>query len=97
MWKEPPRLELEWWIVHRERDSHGAGDLDASLADLAAEIYQMPDDRFREHAKYCAQAMIFRDQLAEQNGVTEADWQKINELLLQSWRSLWHAVHDCAF
>jgi hypothetical protein len=26
------RLELEWWIVHRERASHASGDLEQSLA-----------------------------------------------------------------
>ena len=52
----------------------------------------MPADRFREHAKYRAEAMILRDRLWEQSGVTEADWQTINQLLLQSWRSLWQAA-----
>ncbi|MBI4474683.1 MAG: hypothetical protein HY646_18575, partial [Acidobacteria bacterium] len=88
------RLELEWWIVHRQRESHSSGDLEMALANLAAEIYHMPADRFREHGKYRAEAMMLRDELAGGNGVTEADWQKINGLLLQSWRSLWHAVND---
>jgi hypothetical protein len=86
-------LELEWWIVHRQRNLYATGDLDAALAELAAEIYQMPADRFREHAKYRAEAMVLRDDLAEQNRVTDADWQKINQLLLQSWRSLWQSVN----
>ena len=88
------RLELEWWIVHRQRETHQSGDLDMALAVLAAEIYQMPVTRFREHAKYRAEAMLLRDQLAEKQGVTEADWRKINELLVQSWRSLWRVVND---
>jgi hypothetical protein len=87
------RLELEWWIVHRTRGAHEAGDLDAALAALSAEIYHMPAERFREHAKYRAEAMILRDELSEENGVTEGDWQKINQLLLQSWRSLWQVVN----
>jgi hypothetical protein len=33
------RLELEWWIVHREVDDHPPGDLEAALAALAAELY----------------------------------------------------------
>jgi hypothetical protein len=82
-------LELEWWIIHRQP----SGDLDSALADLASEIYQLPADRFREHAKFRAEAMTLRDQLDEQNGVSEADWQRINDLLLQSWRSLWNAVN----
>jgi hypothetical protein len=91
------QLELEWWIVHRQRASHKPGDLDDALAALAAEIYQVPADRFREHAGFRAEAMILRDQLAERNSVSEADWQKINDLLLQSWRSLWHTVNDASF
>ena len=50
------RLELEWWIVHRERNRLPAGALDRALADLAAEIYQMPRERFAEHARYRADA-----------------------------------------
>ena len=32
--------------------------------------------------------------LAEQNQVTEGNWQKINQLLLLSWRSLWEVVNS---
>ena len=35
-------LELEWWIVHREYVLHPPGDLERALADLAAELYQVP-------------------------------------------------------
>jgi len=28
------RLELEWWIIHRERAKHSAGELDRALAKL---------------------------------------------------------------
>src|SRR5262245_32561206 len=28
------RMELEWWIVHRERKKHAAGDLARALAEL---------------------------------------------------------------
>ena len=54
----------------------------------------MPMDRFSDHAKYRAEAMLLRDRLAEQGRVTETDWQKIADLLRQSWVSLWHAVND---
>src|SRR5437868_5928221 len=69
------RLELEWWIVHRERNRLPAGALDRALADLAAEIYQMPRERFAEHARYRAEAMVLRDDRAEANGASESDWQ----------------------
>jgi hypothetical protein len=88
------QLELEWWIVHREREKRPLGDLDRTLAELPAEVYGIPVNRFTEHARYRAEAMLLRDRLEEQQGVTEADWQRIHEMLQQSWRSLWHAVSD---
>ena len=87
------RLELEWWIVHRERRRHAPGDLDRALADLQAEIFRLPAERFAEHARLRAEAMEIRDTKAEQGGVTEADWRRIDDLLHQSWRSLWRAVN----
>src|SRR5262245_20811733 len=59
------RLELEWWIIHRERDKHGPGDLAKALADLQAELYQMPAERFAEHARLRAEAMTIRDTKVE--------------------------------
>jgi len=90
------RLELEWWIVHRERDKLPRTDLDEALSALAAEIYSLPAAQFRDHARYRAEAMLLRDRLAQQNGVTETEWQKIHELLQLSWQSLWNAVNSAA-
>jgi hypothetical protein len=87
-------LELEWWIVHRERARHAPGDLDRALASLAAEIYRVPAERLAEHARLRAEAMEIRDTKAEQGGVTEEDWKRIDELLHQSWRSLHRAVNS---
>jgi hypothetical protein len=86
------RLELEWWIVHRQRDQHSPGDLEKALAELQAEIYHVPVDRVLEHGRLRAEAMTIRDTRADQGGVTEADWARINELLKDSWRSLAKAV-----
>lgn len=86
------RLELEWWIIHRQRAQHAPGDLEKALADLQAEIYHVPVDRLMEHGRLRAEAMTIRDTKAENGGVTEADWARINELLKQSWRSLAKAV-----
>ncbi len=88
------RLELEWWIVHRERKRHAPGDLDRALADLAAELYRVPAASLAEHARLRAAAMEVRDTKAEQGGVTEEDWRRIDELLRQSWRSLHRAVNN---
>ena len=87
------RLELEWWIVHRERRAHAPGDLDRALADLQAELYHIPPDPLAEHARLRAEAMEIRDTKAEQGGVTEEDWKRIDELLHGSWRSLHAAVN----
>lgn len=82
------RLELEWWIIHRERAKHQPGDLERALAEAAAEVYQVPAERMMEHARLRAEAMKIRDAKAEAGGVTEEDWMKIDELLRASWQSL---------
>ncbi len=88
------KLELEWWIVHRERAHHPPGDLDRALAELPAEIYHMPMEPLMEHARLRAEAMTIRDNKADaRGGVTEQDWAKIDELLRASWQSLWKAVN----
>lgn len=86
------QLELEWWIVHRQREQHKPGDLDRALAELQAEIYHVPVEKLLEHGRLRAEAMTIRDTKAEQGKVTEEDWARIGELLQQSWRSLAHAV-----
>jgi hypothetical protein len=86
------RLELDWWIIHRQRDQHAPGDLAKALAELQAEIYQVPVDRVLEHGRLRAEAMTVRDTQAEKGGVTEADWARINELLKESWGALAKAV-----
>jgi hypothetical protein len=88
------QLELEWWIIHRERKRRAPGDLERALADLAAELYRVPAERLSEHARLRAAAMEIRDTKAEQGGVTEDDWRRIDELLHQSWRSLHRAVNN---
>jgi hypothetical protein len=87
------RLELEWWIVHRERRAHTPEDLPRALADLQAELFRVPAERLAEHARLRAEAMTIRDDKADEGGVTEADWRQIDELLHQSWRSLHAAVN----
>ena len=88
------KLELEWWIIHRERKNYKQGDLANALAETASAIYNLPKEVFMEHGRLRAEAMEIRDNKAEQGGVTEEDWQKIDELLHQSWRSLHTAVNQ---
>lgn len=92
--KRAAKLELEWWIVHRERKKYQEGDLARALAETAAEIYKMPVENFLEHGTLRAEAMEIRDTKAESGGVSGEDWQKIDELLHASWRSLHNAVNQ---
>lgn len=82
------KTELEWWIIHRDRKKYQEGDLANALAEAASAIYNVPKEKFLEYGKFRADAMKIRDDKAEQGGVTEEDWQKIDELLHNSWRSL---------
>jgi hypothetical protein len=86
------RLELEWWIIHRQRARHQPGDLERALAELPAAVYGLPIERFMEHARFRAEAMMIRDAKADA-GVTEKDWAEIEALLRASWQSLWNAVN----
>jgi hypothetical protein len=90
--KKVSALELEWWIVHRERAHRNPADLVNALAALQAEIYHVPAARFAEHAKARADAMLIRDAQAEAGGVSQADWSCIEALLERSWVSLQNAV-----
>jgi hypothetical protein len=87
------RLELVWWIVHRERASHPREDLDRNLAELQAELYHLPAERVMEHARLRAEAMLIRDRAAENGTPTREQWSEIDRLLRSSWRSLWEAVN----
>jgi hypothetical protein len=89
------RLELQWWIIHRERWKRPSDDLPKALAELQAAIYGVPVDRVMEHGRLRAQAMAIRDTKADTGqAITEEDWKKINDLLRQSWGSLAKAVKN---
>lgn len=90
------RLELEWWIIHRERWKRPVDDLPRALAELQSAIYGVPVERLIEHGRLRADAMKVRDTKGEAGGMTEEDWSKINDLLRQSWRSLAEAVKTSA-
>jgi hypothetical protein len=92
--RKAAKLELEWWIVHRDRKQYKEGDLARALAETAAAVYDQPIEDFIEHGQLRAEAMNIRDDKAEQGGVTEDDWQKIDDLLHRSWRSLHNAVNN---
>jgi hypothetical protein len=82
-------LELAWWIVHREVDDHPPGDLEAALAELAAELYQVPAERLWTHAARRAEAMAIRDRTSRREvGVLADDWDRIEAVLWVAWKAL---------
>jgi len=85
---EVARLELEWWIVHRERARRPRGALERALATEQAVMYQQPESFFEDHAKARAEAMTVRDTRAAAGSVSEEDWAHIRTLLNRSWISL---------
>jgi len=88
------KLELRWWIAHRERAEHVPQDPDRALAEWSAEVYRVPMSQMIQPARLRAEAMIIRDEKAEKGGLSETDWRRIEELLGVSWTSLWQAVNS---
>lgn len=85
-------LELEWWIVHRQRERYPPGALGSACAEAAASLYGVPAASTLEHGQLRAQAMLLRDAREDAGSVTEADWATIESLLHRSYLSLGHAV-----
>jgi hypothetical protein len=80
--RQAAKLELEWWIVHRERGRHEEGDLARAVAEAAAELYQVPADNLMDYGRFRADAMKIRDTKAVHDGLTESDWRAIESDLL---------------
>jgi len=89
-------LELEWWIVHRQRTLHEGGDLDRALANAAGAFYRVSPGTLKEYSRYRSEAMKIRDEHSEKGSLTERDWTMIGDLLQRSWRSLWRGFHPSA-
>ena len=81
------KLELESWILHRERSP----ELAHALAAVQSEIYYLPLEAFAEHARLRAEAMALRDEKGER--ITGEDWARIGGILERSWRALRQAVN----
>jgi hypothetical protein len=92
------RLELAWWIAHREcaqrpqpQPGHDAA-LEDALAALQAHIYNVPAARLADHARARSDAMLVRDAGAAAGGVSAADWDRIEGLLDRSWSAARAAI-----
>jgi len=86
------RRELEWWIIHRERERHAPGDLPQAFAALQSAIYGQPAADFTRHAQARADATVICDQGNAAGGEGATDWNRIAQLLDDSWSSLANAV-----
>lgn len=86
------RLELEWWIIHRQQGQYTPADLDRSLAELQAAIYSRPAILFAGHAQAREIAMLLRDAGGRRGSPSEAEWRRIGTLLDSSWDSLHKVV-----
>lgn len=89
---EAARTELEWWIVHRERQAHAPGDLSRALAVAAGVLYRADPARLATYGDERAIAMTIRDDRQAAGGVSEADWTAIDEHLKTSWARLRSAL-----
>ncbi len=85
-------MELEWWIIRREKARFSPADWERILATEAAEFYHLPAQQFGPHAQLRVKAMLLRDSLGDH--ITEQDWQRIRGMLEQSWRALQLAVSN---
>jgi hypothetical protein len=84
--------ELEWWIIRRERENHPPAEWENWLASTASVIYHLPPELFEVYARLRVEAMLLRDEKGD--SITEADWQKINGILLRAWQSFADALEQ---
>lgn len=86
--KEVAKLELEWWIVHRERKTYGEQALVDAIASTTGKIYGVDSNVVKDYATARTKAMIERDTQQEAGAVTESDWQDIESKLTTAYTSL---------
>ena len=87
------KLELEWWIIHRERDKYGEAALVEAVANSTAAFYSVNPQTLHDYAVARTAAMIERDNKQQAGSVTEADWQDIQTKLNSSYTSLYNALN----
>ena len=86
-------LELEWWIVHRQRNRYSYADLANALAQTSAALYSRSATQFTTYAQLRANAMRLCDEAGQDpGGANEADWRQIERGLNQAWKTLYETV-----
>jgi hypothetical protein len=84
-------LELEWWIIRRNRQEHPPAEWEKYLADGTEAVYHIPAEKFNEYAHLRVTAMLLRD--SKGDTITEADWQQVDSLLQKAWLSFYNNLH----
>lgn len=86
---EVAELELEWWIVHRQRDRYSYSELANALVRTSAALYNQPSKDFTMYGQLRADAMRLCDEAGRKSGgAAEADWQQIDGVLKRAWGAL---------
>jgi hypothetical protein len=89
------KLELEWWIVHRQRDRYSYHDLANALVQTSAALYNQPSRDFAVYGPLRADAMRLCDEAGrKEGGATEVDWQQIDGVLNKAWGALQKTVQE---
>ncbi|WP_018618994.1 hypothetical protein [Spirosoma luteum] len=82
-------MELEWWIVHRQRDRYSYSDLSDALMQTSAALYNQPTRNFAIYGPLRADAMRLSDEAGRRDGgATEADWKQVDRVLNRAWGAL---------
>lgn len=89
-YQKAAELELKWWDVHRKSYKNNP-QLEQSLAEATAVVYNVAPARLKTYAHYRAEAMILPRHEGDVQ-VVATDWAKVESLLVESWRSLQEAV-----
>lgn len=82
------RLELEWWKIRR----HDVGPLAYGhvVAEATAEVYNVNALSIEPYGQLRAAAMDYRDRHGQ--SMTDADWNEVERMLVQSFSQLKSAV-----
>lgn len=91
--EEAAHSELKWWIVHRERNKYSYNDLEKALQKNASAIFGRPDTLFTRYAFFRTKAMELRDRRQLTGGLTQSDWDTIENDLRRSWGHLHMVVN----
>jgi len=82
--------EVRYWIEHRRLvDETDKGPFEEAMADLHAELFQLPRERMRESAEWRVRASNTVDLITGGKSTEpEADWAKLEGELRECYRSI---------